>query len=71
MKLVAVLLLLHTVNDHEVLINTDMITSMVAKGETYEGHFVEGVNCQVNLADGKFVTVVETCDEIRVFVGGR
>jgi hypothetical protein len=28
-------------------------------------YLVDGVNCAINTADGKYISVVESCDEVR------
>jgi uncharacterized protein YlzI (FlbEa/FlbD family) len=60
-----VLILLHGPNGHEILINPHHVTSLAAKisGEPSQ-RFADGVNCMVNLADGKYHGVVESCEEI-------
>lgn len=57
------LLILHNVSGHEVTVNPAMVTSLQPRqrGEL----FAEGVECMINLADGKFVTVREACEDVR------
>lgn len=59
------LIILHGPSGVEVAINPAMITSLRASGPEREGFFTEGVECMINLADGKFVTVRESCNDIR------
>lgn len=63
------LLVLHTLDGREVAINPAHVTSLSGPrpGAT-QGMFVDGANCLVNLTDGKFVAVVETCNQIRALI---
>ena len=64
----SVLLLLHGPDGVEVRISPDQVTHLrsakpgAAKNDKI---FPEHVNCMVNLTDGKFVTVVETCEHVQ------
>jgi hypothetical protein len=63
-RVVFVIIVLHSVEGHEIDINPAEITSMRAsKGEGE--FFTPGVYCMVSLSDGKFVTVSETCEQVR------
>lgn len=64
--LALLLVVLHTVDGHEVAVNPALVTSLIAarQGETSQ-HFTAEVRCMINLADGKFVTVTETCESVR------
>ena len=72
MNPVAALIILHSLTGAEVVVNPQLITSMqrAAPGQPNK-NFAEGAKCVVNLVDGKFVTVVETCDEVRNKIEGR
>jgi hypothetical protein len=60
------LIMLHTVDGLEVDINPKQITSLRETRPDKEKHLVvAGVHCAVGLSDGKFVTVVESCADIR------
>lgn len=60
------LVLLHGPNGHEILINPATVTSMHAAIEGQKNQLVtDEVRCIINTSDGKFVSVVETCDVIR------
>ncbi len=65
----ALIIVLHTLTGHEVHINPRQVTSM-REPEGGE-HFAKGLNCLINLADGKFVTVMEPCAEVRRSIEGR
>jgi hypothetical protein len=64
-----ILIVLHSVEGHEVTINTAQITSMVPSKEAAEGKpnelFIGGVHCIVGLTNGKYHTVIEDCATIR------
>ncbi|MGY2987730.1 hypothetical protein [Bradyrhizobium sp. USDA 4508] len=61
-----VLVLLHAPNGHEILVNPREVTSMrAAIPDQKNEHFTDDVHCMISLTDGKFVTVVETCDTVR------
>ena len=64
MDVALVLIVLHTVDGREITVNPKQVTHLGGP-KAGGGFFVEGVNCQVNMADGKFITVIETCDEVR------
>jgi hypothetical protein len=61
------LIVLHTVDGREIDINPSLVTSMrEAQADDADNKaFTGGVRCMVSLADGKFVTVVETCEAVR------
>lgn len=59
------LILLHNPNGTSVEINVEQITSMRGRHEVGEVHFTEKAKCLINLTDGKYITVIETCDEVR------
>jgi hypothetical protein len=60
------LLLLHGPDGHEILLNPRAIASMHAavKGQPNK-QFDADVRCVINTTDSKFVSVTETCDEVR------
>lgn len=60
------LILLHTVDGHEVLINPKMVTTLHAGKKDQDNKFyTEAVQCVISLADGKFVGTAESCDAVR------
>ena len=65
-ELAAGLVLLHSPNGHGILINPAAVTSMqsAVHGKA-NAHIHEGVRCLINTSDGKFVSVIETCDQVR------
>jgi hypothetical protein len=60
-----VMIVLHSGSGTPLDLNTAMITNLRNPEPANSGVFAKGVQCQVNLADGKFVTVKETCAEVR------
>jgi len=66
--------ILHNIEGLEVAINPEQITSLTHARDT-EGRklLVDGVRCAVGLTNGKFISVVEECDEVqaRINAGGR
>lgn len=60
------LIVLHGLDGSEIHINPDHITNLrPMKPDGGDSKvFVKGVHCMVNLDDGKYVTVIETCPEI-------
>ena len=59
-------ILLHDLEGREIRVNPDQVTHLRAAklGET-DKLFPAHAKCMVNLADGKFLAVVETCAEIQ------
>jgi hypothetical protein len=70
MKALLVLIVLHVPGGHEVVLNADMIVSM-REGEGGDKNKVMTgeARCFINTNDGKFVSVVETCSEVRKLIG--
>ncbi len=59
-----VLIVLHSGSGTPLDVNTETITNL-RNPEPSNNAFSKGVQCQVNMTDGKFVTVRETCAEVR------
>lgn len=62
---VLVFVLLHGPNGHEIVLNSRMVTSMHAGPGAGNQLVTEDARCIINTADGKFVSVIETCDIVR------
>ncbi|MCP3475098.1 hypothetical protein NLM33_32770 [Bradyrhizobium sp. CCGUVB1N3] len=64
---VGALVVLHTVDGREIIVNPAQITTMREAHDADDPNraFTEQVRCMINTADGKFVTVVEECEAIR------
>jgi uncharacterized protein YlzI (FlbEa/FlbD family) len=67
------MIVLHTIDGREIAINPALVTSMqeARPNNADDKAFVGGLRCMVNLTDGKFVTVVETCEAVRQKMEGR
>jgi hypothetical protein len=61
---ILVLIVLHAGSGTPMDVNTATITNLRNPDPTISV-FSKGVKCQVNMVDGKFVTVQETCAEVR------
>ena len=59
-----VMIILHSATGVEIDINTSTITNMRSP-EPGNKNFTPDVKCLINMSDGKFVTVRETCEEVR------
>ena len=63
-----VLLLLHAADGHEIRVNPEHVTHLHAArpgAPAKDKIFSDNVKCLVNLADGKFVTVIEPCEVVQ------
>jgi hypothetical protein len=60
LPLLQVFILLHTVDDREVLVKSSEIISLTRPG----GLMVEDANCLIALTDGKHLTTRENCKEV-------
>jgi uncharacterized protein YlzI (FlbEa/FlbD family) len=67
-----ILIILHSLNGAEITVNPKLITAMKAgiPGEKNKD-VAQGANCAINMADGKFITVIETCDKVRELIRRR
>jgi len=72
MKLALALILLHGPDGHEVRVNPAEIASLrsAAEAAAASGMIHDKVKCLVNTADGKFINVRETCEEIQRLLEG-
>lgn len=61
------LILLHDPEGREIWINPETVVSLRPRG--IDGHFPKEARCLVNLDDGKFVAVRESCNGVREAVG--
>ncbi len=59
-----VMIVLHSGSGTALDLNTAMVTNL-RNPEPTNNAFAKGVQCQVNMLDGKYVTVKETCAEVR------
>lgn len=66
LALVYALVVLHGPDGREINVSPGEIASIHCKMPDRENKmFVEGVNAIINTTDGKYVSVVETCSDIR------
>jgi hypothetical protein len=65
-----VMVILHSGAGTPIDLNTEKITNMRSP-EPGNKNFSDTVKCQVNMVDGKFVTVRETCAEVRKLMEQR
>jgi len=65
-----VVVLLHTPDGHEVLLNPKQVTAMHSSvpGKPNEV-MTDEVRCRISTTDGKFLAVIETCDIVRRIMG--
>lgn len=66
-----VMIILHSGSGTSLDLNTTTITNLRNPEPSNNALFTPGVKCQVNMTDGKFVTVTETCAEVRQIMEGR
>lgn len=60
-----VLILLHG-PQHDIYVNPQSVTTMRAAPGGDDNRLVTGyVRCVLNTGDGKFISVIETCEEVR------
>lgn len=72
MLIVFILIVLHGPDGREVDVSVDEITSLQCRMPGVDNKlFHDDVNAIVNLSDGKFVSVKETCNEIRDLIRER
>ena len=65
-----VLIVLHTVSGRPIEINPRLITHMRGP-EPAHSSFTEGARCMINFSDGKYITVRETCEEVKKLIGEK
>jgi hypothetical protein len=65
MEIAAFLLFLHGADGHDVRVASEQITALHSPSQPRSAHYPEKAKCLINLADGKFVAVLESCPEIQ------
>ena len=71
MNVVAVtIIILHSLTGAEISVNPEAIVSM-RDGEHTGQYITKEVNCVVTTSDGKFISVIETCAEVRALIEHR
>jgi hypothetical protein len=71
LSLAVVLISLHAPNGDKIDVNPDSITSMrdrAAQHDADESLVAKGIECMINLSDGKYVSVTEHCDKVRELI---
>jgi len=63
-----VMIILHSTTGVEIDVNEKLITNMRSP-EPGHLNFTKDANCMINMSDGKFVPVRETCEEVRKLLG--
>jgi hypothetical protein len=59
-------LILHAPGGQDIAVNIKQITSMRAGDPVTKNKIIAGeVRCVLNMDDGKFISVIETCGDIR------
>jgi hypothetical protein len=61
------LILLHGLHGHVLYINPDEVVAI--RSPTQQSLLKEGVKCAIFTTDGKFVSVIETCNEVNRLIG--
>lgn len=65
-SIAVILVMLHGPDGREIDIAVDEVTSVHCKMPGTENKlFADGVNAVINLTDGKYVSVKETCNQVR------
>jgi len=60
------LVLLHTVDGRETLVNPEQVTSLTHRNEDAPNKLLtDTVQCVIGFSNGKFVSVIEHCDEVQ------
>jgi hypothetical protein len=66
MFILLVLVVLHGPGEREIYVNPDAVTTMrAAPGEGKNEYMTDEARCLINTDDGKFISVIETCDTVR------
>jgi uncharacterized protein YlzI (FlbEa/FlbD family) len=60
------LVLLHTIDGRETLINPEQVASITHRNADEPNKLlVDSVECVIGFSNGKFVSVIEHCDEVK------
>ena len=65
------LIIVHMIDGRAVDVNPRHIVSLAHPKTGANKQFPDAVRCVISLTDGKFLSVAETCDEIRQLIGGK
>jgi hypothetical protein len=69
--MVLTLVLLHSPTGGAIYVNPDTVTTMRSPPAEKNKHFTDEAKCLLNTSDGKFISVVETCDQVRTLFRER
>ena len=64
------IVILHSLTGAEISLNPEQIIAM-RDGEHTGQHVAKEVNCVITTADGKFISVIETCAQVRILIEHR
>ena len=67
----AILITLHGPGHQLIDINPHFIVSMRTPREHNASYLHESVNCVLSMNNGKLISVVESCDDVRAAIGSR
>jgi hypothetical protein len=68
-KIAVILIALHGPDGHDIAISLDEITSVHCKLPGHSsGTFADGANAIINMTDGKFVSIRETCEALKEII---
>jgi hypothetical protein len=65
------LALLHAPGGGAIYVNPDSVVTLHGKKGEKNQHVTDAAKCVVVTVDGKFISVIETCDEVRKLLDGR
>jgi hypothetical protein len=63
--LLLVLVLLHAPEGRELVVNSALVTTMRSADGKGNKYIAGDARCLIHTSDGKFVSVIESCDEVR------
>jgi hypothetical protein len=67
---IPVMIVLHSAGGIAIDVNTDQITHL-RNPDPNIAAFTKDARCMINMTDGKFVTVIESCREVLNIMGNR
>jgi hypothetical protein len=66
---VVILVMVHGLGNRSILVNPRQVTSLHAANPSQPNRYLtDEVKCLIGLTDGKFVSVLETCEEVKVIL---
>lgn len=69
MLIAAAFIQLHAPDGQIIYLNPDQITNLRKPRGQDQQHFIKGTNCVVFTTDGKYISVYESCEQIRKALG--